>query len=329
MSKKLIAVWFIRIVIAILFLVSAYAKIYHDPSAYFSITTFEAKQLVPLGFDADISAYISRVLIALEFSLGILILLPFQLKRIVVPLTVFVLAAFCIHLTIQIYLTGNSGNCGCFGALLPMTPLEAILKNIFAIGLLIILNRLLVKKELNNREVSYGFLIYLFSTFLIFFYIPIKSSEKISIDLTDFKNDQSTSISGPNKVVSEFGNLLPMADNGRLLLCFFAPGCDHCRATIRSIDSLSKIISEFPKVEIVFMEEEVEKIPEFFDYAGSDYNYIVLDISTFYDVLTWERDTPGVFYMWNGNILKEFNGINEKAFDVVELVNVLKENKLK
>jgi thiol-disulfide isomerase/thioredoxin len=120
-----------------------------------------------------------------------------------------------------------------------------------------------------------------------------------------------------------------MADNGRLLLCFFAPGCDHCRATIRSIDSLSKIISEFPKVEIVFMEEEVEKIPEFFDYAGSDYNYIVLDISTFYDVLTWERDTPGVFYMWNGNILKEFNGINEKAFDVVELVNVLKENKLK
>ena len=28
--------------------------------------------------------------------------------------------------------------------------------------------------------------------------------------------------------------------------------------------------------------------------------------------LTWERDTPGVFYMWNGNIIKEFNGINEK-----------------
>ena len=88
-----------------LFLVSAYAKIYHEPSAYFSITTFEAKQLVPLGFESGFAAYISRILIALEFSLGFLILLPFQLKRIVVPLTISVLTAFCFHLLIQIYLT--------------------------------------------------------------------------------------------------------------------------------------------------------------------------------------------------------------------------------
>ena len=54
--------------------------------------------------ESGFAAYISRILIALEFSLGILILLPFQLKRIVVPLTTFVLFAFCIHLTIQIYL---------------------------------------------------------------------------------------------------------------------------------------------------------------------------------------------------------------------------------
>ena len=111
-----------------------------------------------------------------------------------------------------------------------------------------------------------------------------------------------------------------MADKGSLLLCFFAPGCDHCKATIRSIDSLSKITDNFPNVEIVFMEEEVEKIPDFFNYAGSEYNYIILDIASFYDVLTWERDTPGVFYMWNGNNLKEFNGINEMQFDPSELL---------
>jgi thiol-disulfide isomerase/thioredoxin len=167
-------------------------------------------------------------------------------------------------------------------------------------------------------------LVYLFSIILIFFYLPIKSSENISLDLKEFNNKESIAISGPDQVRSEFGNLLPMADDGRLLLCFFAPGCDHCRATIKSIDSLSRINSDFPKVEIVFMEEEVEKIPDFFDYAGNEFSYIVLDISTFYDVLTWERDTPGVFYMWNGNIIKEFNGINEKAFDAEELVNVLK-----
>ena len=314
MNNKLIGIWVIRIIISLLFLVSAYAKVYHEPSAYFSITTFEAKQLVPLGFSSEISSYLSRILIALEFAIGVLILLPFFLKRIVIPLTIFVLAAFCVHLALQIYLTGNSGNCGCFGTLLPMTPLEAILKNIFAIGLLVILNRLLSKDKSKSIEIFYGFLIYLFFVVGIMALVPIKNSGNVTID-SNYQIQEDSVLEGPEQMKSEFGQTLPFADKGRLILCFFAPGCDHCRAAVRSIDSLSKIVENFPKVEIVFMDEEVDKIPEFFEYAGSEYHYIVLDISTFYDVLTWERDTPGIFYMWNGNILKEFNGNNDNAFD--------------
>lgn len=313
MNNKLIGIWVIRIIISLLFLVSAYAKVYHEPSAYFSITTFEAKQLVPLGFSSEISPYLSRILIALEFAIGVLILLPFYLKRIVIPLTIFVLAAFCVHLALQIYLTGNSGNCGCFGSLLPMTPLEAILKNIFAIGLLAILNRLLSKDKSKSIEIFYGFLIYLFFVVGIMALVPIKNSGNVTID-SNYQIQEDSVLEGPEQMKSEFGQTLPFADKGRLILCFFAPGCDHCRAAVRSIDSLSKIVENFPKVEIVFMDEEVDKIPEFFEYAGSEYHYIVLDISTFYDVLTWERDTPGIFYMWNGNILKEFNGTNDNAY---------------
>ena len=319
MNNKSIGIWLIRIVVSLLFLVSAYAKVYHEPSAYFSITTFEAKQLVPLGFSSEISSYLSRILIALEFSMGMLILLPFYLKRIVVPLTVFVLAAFSIHLALQIYLTGNSGNCGCFGTLLPMTPLEAILKNIFAIGLLVILNRLIPNDRSKKIEIFYGFLVYLLFVIGIMVLIPIKSSDNVSIEFNQTQDLQDSINEGPLQMKSEFSQTLPFADNGRVILCFFAPGCDHCRAAVRSIDSLSKLVENFPKVEIIFMEEEVEKIPEFFEYAGSEYHYIVLDISTFYDVLTWERDTPGIFYMWNGNILKEFNGTNEKSYNSEEL----------
>lgn len=322
MNNKLIGIWVIRIIISLLFLVSAYAKVYHEPSAYFSITTFEAKQLVPLGFSSEISSYLSRILIALEFAIGVLILLPFYLKRIVIPLTIFVLAAFCVHLALQIYLTGNSGNCGCFGTLLPMTPLEAILKNIFAIGLLVILNKLLSKDKSKSVEIFYGFLIYLFFVIGIMALVPIKNSSNVTID-SNYQIQEDLVLEGPKQMKSEFGQTLPFADKGRLILCFFAPGCDHCRAAVRSIDSLSKIVEDFPKVEIVFMDEEVDKIPEFFEYAGSEYHYIVLDISTFYDVLTWERDTPGIFYMWNGNILKEFNGTNESAYDPESLLKSL------
>ena len=240
MNNKLIGIWIIRIVVSLLFLVSAYAKVYHEPSAYFSITTFEAKQLVPLGFSSEISSYLSRILIALEFSIGILILLPFYLKRIVIPLTVFVLGAFCMHLAIQIYLTGNSGNCGCFGTLLPMTPLEAILKNIFAIGLLVILNRLVSKDKSKQIEIFYGFLIYLFFVVVIMVLVPVKSSDNITIDSNNYEIQEDSFLEGPKQMKSEFSQTLPFADNGRLILCFFAPGCDHCRAAVRSIDSLSK-----------------------------------------------------------------------------------------
>ena len=122
----------------------------------------------------------------------------------------------------------------------------------------------------------------------------------------------------------EFGVKFPYVDKGKVLLCFFAAGCDHCMSTIRSLDSLRTIyVDDFPKIEILFMEEETEKIPEFFEFAGSEYHYQILDIPTFYDVLTWERDTPGVFYIWNGNIQASYNGINDNAFNVTDLLEAL------
>ena len=322
-STKLILTWVIRILISALFLVSAYAKIYHDPSAYFSITTFEAKQLVPLGFDATFSAFLSRILIGFEFTLGLLVLLPFFLKRIVVPATIGMLAFFTVHLLIQIYLTGNQGNCGCFGALLPMTPLEAIIKNVVAIILLFLLNAILSHDKDQFKKWSPLFASYIVITAFIFIFIPIKSAE-IKIGNYTIDTVDQTQLKGPDQTTSEFGVKFPYADQGEVLLCFFAAGCDHCRSTIRSLDSLRSIyIDDFPKIEIIFMEEETEKIPEFFEFAGSEYHYQILDIPTFYDVLTWERDTPGVFYIWNGNIKASFNGINDDAFNVIDLLEAL------
>lgn len=320
--NKLTLSWIIRVLIALLFIVSAYAKIYHEPSAYFSITTFEAKQLVPLGFDSFIAAIFSRILIALELSLGVFILLPYRFIKLVLPATIALLIVFCIHLGIQIYLTGNSGNCGCFGALLPMTPLEAIIKNILALGLLLALYRLPVNESKNKNSIFILIGLYFLFVISMFLYLPIKKSQDV-IPSIEIDLNPENEANAPLKVKSEFGDALPFADNGKVLLCFFAAGCDHCRSTIKSIDSLANIISDFPKVEIVFMDEEVEKIPEFFEFTATEYRYRILDIASFYNVLTWERDTPGVFYIWNGNIKKEFNGINEKSFNAKELVDVL------
>ena len=61
-------------IIAGLFLVSAYGKIYPDPSAYGTISMFEIKQLYPLGFSVELAKIFSRSLIGVEFGLGLLLL---------------------------------------------------------------------------------------------------------------------------------------------------------------------------------------------------------------------------------------------------------------
>jgi len=119
MNKKNIS-WSIRIVVALLFLVSAIAKLYLSP--YFAISTFEVKQLYTLGFSDTLAPYFSRILIGIEFALGFLMLSKHYLKRITIPATVGLLSVFIIHLSYVTFLSGgNSGNCGCFGELIPMT----------------------------------------------------------------------------------------------------------------------------------------------------------------------------------------------------------------
>ena len=130
----------IQIIISALFLLSAVAK-------SFPIWAFE-KQLVDLGIvDWCKAPYLSRLIIALETAIAIAILQKNYLKSFVIPLTIILLSAFCIHLGMQMYEHGAmNGNCGCFGQLIPMTPLEAFIKNIVTIALLIYLYKKVEQK---------------------------------------------------------------------------------------------------------------------------------------------------------------------------------------
>jgi len=110
----------IKGLMAFMFLLSAVAKLY--PSPNLALPTFEVKQLIPMGFSETSAAYFSRILIGCELALGILLLQKNYFKRLVIPMSFLMLLIFSIHLSYEIASTGNSGNCGCFGSLLPMSP---------------------------------------------------------------------------------------------------------------------------------------------------------------------------------------------------------------
>ena len=345
--------WSVRILISGLFLLSAFAKIYPDPSFYFSITAFEFKQLVPMGFSMETAVYFSRIIIGIEFAIGILLLFPYNIKKIIIPATILMLAVFSVHLIIEILTGGNQGNCGCFGALLPMTPLQALIKNLLSIGLL----TLVLYKFSNELVEKNNFLITTNITTLciltLFMLIPIQKKTTVSPSPSGYTEDttivkdsiivkpinDSTKkdavvikdttkkiivIAGPKKVKSIYSKYFPKIDDGKKILCFFAPTCDHCMATAKELTELKKADPNFPDIQMIFMDEAAEEIPKFFKFAGAEYPNLVLDIIAFWGALGKTNDTPGVVYLWNGNVQKFYNGTEKDKFNKVEFKKIVK-----
>ncbi len=351
MNKKNIS-WIIRIVVALLFIVSAVAKLY--PSPYFAISTFEVKQLYTLGFSDTIAPYFSRILIGIEFALGFLLLNNNFLKRITIPATIGLLLVFILHLSYVTFLSGgNSGNCGCFGELIPMTPIEAIIKNIIAVGLLIWLWKILENDQKSNfwivTTITLGCILSLFmlapmkaattpiSTSNDILVIPsdtiskvtdsVKTEEIKTIDSSKTKTEKVVEEVkkevGPKQAVSGYSEFYADIDKGQKVLCFFVPGCEHCREAAKDLNALQKKHKDFPQVQIVFMDEEAEKIPDFFKYAGKQFPHKVIDVIPFWTKLGSGKDTPGVIYLHNGNVIKFYDGIAEKAFNSKAIEKVI------
>lgn len=355
----------IKAVMAFMFLLSAVAKLY--PSPNLALPTFEIKQLLPMGFSETAAAYFSRILIGCELALGILLLQKNYFKRLVVPVSFLMLLIFSVHLTYEISSSGNSGNCGCFGSLLPMSPLQALIKNIIGMGLLVFL---FLKSKKENDRLNFSFLAAITFASILGVFLVGPMQRKSSTDRTeelmqkmemnspaeetpasdkpetgqkeipaatpenkDAKAGQSTEKTEEKPVLDEpkakksgFASQFGDIDKGRKILCFFAPGCDHCRETAKALTELAAKDATFPEVKIVFMDEEAELIPDFFAFAGRKYPFKVLDVASFWTVLGTTKDTPGVFYLWNGNLVKEYDGINERAFKKDEFRKIVQKH---
>ena len=237
-----------------------------------------------------------------------------------------------------------------------MTPVEAILKNIVAIGLLIWLLKILPNDTKSNIWILST--IKLACILVIFMLAPMKASSssssnsntEIDNSAINFNEDATTLTNkaaeqyadsieksaqkknnsiedvkkemGPKPTKSGYAEYFSDIDNGRKIFCFFVPGCEHCRHAAKELYALQKKYKDFPEVRIVFMDEEAEKIPDFFAFAGTKFPYKVIDVIPFWTKLGTGKDTPGVVYLWNGNVIKFYDGIAEKAFNKKEFEKI-------
>jgi uncharacterized membrane protein YphA (DoxX/SURF4 family)/thiol-disulfide isomerase/thioredoxin len=352
--------WIIRILISLVFVVSGIAKL-------FPVWAFE-KQLVDLGITSWCYApYLARFMLSFEISVAILILQPHYLRMIVIPATILLLVAFSIHLSIEIYHHGAmSGNCGCFGQLIPMTPLEALIKNIISIALLIYLHRIIHDRKKGHNRFVYLLLGVVFSALLLFVLFPFCPCEKFQeekqqvynidtingksisndtnfLNITEQKTQDTTilkekSAIEPDNIAQQsmpvepksrfgkykvFGKEKVNLDEGKKVLCFFSPGCEDCVYTAKELSALSKK-TELPPIYIFFMNEEAELIPGFLKEANFYYPYTILEVPVFWQLLGLNADTPGVILLWNGNIMRYYEGLDKNKFDVGDFENACK-----
>jgi hypothetical protein len=258
--------------------------------------------------------------------------------------------------------SGNKGNCGCFGALLPMTPLEAILKNVLSIGLLLILWKRYGAQLPEKSNIWFLTTVLSLCMLLMFIFIPTYKAATVVQTPTPVV-EQATAINtatdvsqtqdpkalktpvvvadtagkvkkpkdlGPKPKKSGYEKYFANINEGKKFLCFFAPSCDHCRATAKQLVAMKNSIPDFPELQILFMDEAAEEIPDFFKFAGASFNFKTLDIIEFWGVLGGNRDVPGVAYLWNGNVVKFYHSPEgPQAFNKEDLKTQLQKQKLR
>ncbi len=285
-----------------LFILSAVAKLY--PTPMYGITKiFEEGQLIPMGFSENLAPYFSRIIIGVEFFIAFAFLQNNFLKRIIIPSSLLLLIVFSLHLSYSIFL-GDSENCGCFGELIPMTPTEALIKNIITIFILIWLYRSIeINSESNFSNLTIQFLSILL---LMFAFLPIQTV-------------------GKNKLVSSYSSYV-LSDfdinEGKKILCFFDAGCDHCMDAAKSLAEMSDSIKSFPQIHIIFSDSEEERIPDFFAFAKREFSYQILpfyndddEINSYLEILGYEYENPAIIYLNNGNQIRFYDGTGPNEFN--------------
>ena len=133
--------------LACVFIYSAYTKsgiLFHgfDFKLYANDNAFDNFQwtFLDLGINSIFTAgVIARLMVGFELTLGIFLLFHIFLRSFTYKAIISVLALFIIYLTIVIAKQGNTGNCGCFGDQVAMTPVAAIIKNVIMIAATLLL----------------------------------------------------------------------------------------------------------------------------------------------------------------------------------------------
>lgn len=268
----------LRIFIGLIFVLSAYTK-FIAPGIVEII-------LVDHGIvhNKETAAIIVRLLVGLEFGIGLLFLQPYFLKKISIPIASVFLIGFTAYLVYTGFILKDSQNCGCFGEMIKMSPVESIVKNIVLLGLLVVLYR---TADAEKKNLFIPLTVVVLSVAAVLIFLPTKNpSDFIFSKYTNFVGEGRVDLTSGKKIVAVF-NL----------------ECDHCREVAKEIAEMKKQDSTIPQMYVLFF-KEAENTPESFGkLTNSNFPYAMIGVKEFFDLIG--SSPPRLYWLNNGQI-KEY-----------------------
>ena len=267
---------FLQFFLAATFLFSAYTKAIAP--GFFEVL-LEQQGLVP---NRLYGAWATRAIIAFELWLGISMLLSFY-TRLILRLSFVLLIAFSAHL-IYLIAIGDTGNCGCFGEMISMTPLASLAKN----AVLLVINGILLffhYKDQRKSWITWVLLPALFTTAVFVWPIQTEPDEVVE-KLPIFKAETGIDL-----------------NRGSYLVAILNLSCEHCQEAAEQIVMWQNSGIALPQVVALYFAEGDTTVADFDNITGSNFPYQMITVNTFFDLIG--SAPPRVYWIVDGQV-KQF-----------------------
>ncbi|MCU0430504.1 MAG: hypothetical protein MUF42_11085 [Cytophagaceae bacterium] len=213
----------LRIALSVFFFFSFATKIYYLEPVEISLVETRL-------FSWPIASLLSRIVVGLELLISVTFLFNI-VRKFTFYTSVCMMVIFSIFLLFKLLMHGNTGDCGCFGDFIELSPAFSLAKNIPIIALILAWH--FYSKE--EWEIFPGIItgILLISCLGLPFYMNspyLEERENTALHQTDYPLDVTTL--GPMRFSD---STLPNLQQGEYILAFLSLRCDHCIQAARKL----------------------------------------------------------------------------------------------
>jgi hypothetical protein len=255
------------------------------------------------------AALATRAIVAMELLIGLLFFQRALLRRVVVPITAFVLLGFTLYLLWLMIYDPEATDCGCFGEMIKMSPAVSILKNLVLLAVLVPVYRF---ADSAKRSMGIPIGMAAFALAFAIFAMPAPPAEPPAAPV-------KAGGAAPSKfaIFDTLRNGEEELDltEGLRIAAFLSLDCEHCQFVALQLGETYDIF-EPARIGFVFLGKE-EQVSEFLGQINTDLviPYTIPSALSFFD---FTGDQPPRVYLLNQGEIVEYWDLDAFDLDQVE-----------